>query len=596
MSAGADRLGDHPVRGPGVHLEHEPEGRRPGLGVAGQHGVLHRGRAAPARQDREVQVHEAVPRDVEHPLRQQRAVRDHRAAVGRDLGQPGDEVLVARALRLEDLELQLLRPQGDRARGQPLAAPARRVGARDDRDHLVVGGDERVESRHGDLRGPAEDDSHPRTVRVFCPRSARTRIRSHLLARATSCSDPLPSSLRHDDGRTLSSSARSSRQRRRIAAAVTVPSARSAACAATRVSAQDERVDADPDGAVALAGAADAGDLLGRADERVARADGGAQGQAEQRLAVAAGQLLARRAAGRVRASRCRAARGRGRRTPAAPARRRRSSRPWPRAGSARRRGRRARGRRTRPGRRAPAPAAPGRCCPPRPAPNRRPHRRGPAPRPRTSAAAPPPTPAGRAGAAAARCRAGSRRRSRPPPAARPPGVVTTIAPVAGTPSSRASPFDCSTTHPGEGPAQLGRRPRGADDRRAHVPAAADRALPVDLRPAAPAAGQRRRRADPERPSPAWSVPGRSGSARARGSPGRPARAGRRPAAPAPARARRAARSGPARRPRAAAGRRGPPGRGPGRGRRRRSPAPAAPRAARATRSWAIGRSQPRST
>ena len=44
--------------------------------------------------------------------------------------------------------------------------------------------------------------------------------------------------------------------------------------------------------------------------------------------------------------------------------------------------------------------------------------------------------------------------------------------------------------HAGERAAQLGRRAGGADHGRADVPPAADRALPVDLRPAAPAAGQ----------------------------------------------------------------------------------------------------------
>src|SRR4051812_31471766 len=58
---------------------------------------------------------------------------------------------------------------------------------------------------------------------------------------------------------------------------------------------QDEGVHPDADGALALAGAAHAGDLLGRADQRTALPHRGAQGQPEQRLAVAARQLLAHR-------------------------------------------------------------------------------------------------------------------------------------------------------------------------------------------------------------------------------------------------------------------------------------------------------------
>ena len=85
----------------GVQRRHDAERRRAGDLVAGPQRVLHRGRAPPGRQQREVQVHPAVRRDVERALRQQRAVGDDRAAVRCQRAQLGLEVRVAGVLRLE---------------------------------------------------------------------------------------------------------------------------------------------------------------------------------------------------------------------------------------------------------------------------------------------------------------------------------------------------------------------------------------------------------------------------------------------------------------------------------------------------------------
>ena len=106
---------------PGVQLEHDPERGRPGDPVAGDDRVLHRGGAAPGREEREVQVDPAVLRDVQHPLGQQRPVGHHRAAVRRQVGEPVDELLVPRPLRLQDLQAELAARGGDRAGVEPLA-------------------------------------------------------------------------------------------------------------------------------------------------------------------------------------------------------------------------------------------------------------------------------------------------------------------------------------------------------------------------------------------------------------------------------------------------------------------------------------------
>ncbi len=64
-----DPLGVHREHRARVELLDDPERRRARVGVAGQHRVLHRRRAAPPRQHREVQVHPASGRDVERDLR-----------------------------------------------------------------------------------------------------------------------------------------------------------------------------------------------------------------------------------------------------------------------------------------------------------------------------------------------------------------------------------------------------------------------------------------------------------------------------------------------------------------------------------------------
>ena len=74
---------------------------------------------------------------VEHGLRDQRAVGDHRAAVGGDLAQPVEEQRVAGPARGEYLETDLGGPPRHRARFDVTATPGRRVGTGQHRDDLV---------------------------------------------------------------------------------------------------------------------------------------------------------------------------------------------------------------------------------------------------------------------------------------------------------------------------------------------------------------------------------------------------------------------------------------------------------------------------
>ena len=157
----ADPLGHHAERRTGVHRLDDAERRRAGDLVAGPDRVLHRRGAAPGGQAGEVQVDPAVRRDVERRLRQQRAVGDHRAAVGRagraappgsrgraggrasGSGTPSSSARWATGLATS------LRPRPDGASGR-VTTP----------DQLVVGGGDRVEGGHGDLGGAGEDQAH----------------------------------------------------------------------------------------------------------------------------------------------------------------------------------------------------------------------------------------------------------------------------------------------------------------------------------------------------------------------------------------------------------------------------------------------------
>ena len=69
---------------PGVEPLLQPHERHAGLRVAGQHGRLDRRRAAPARQQRGVNVDAAAARDVQHLARQQQPVGHDHDQIGRE--------------------------------------------------------------------------------------------------------------------------------------------------------------------------------------------------------------------------------------------------------------------------------------------------------------------------------------------------------------------------------------------------------------------------------------------------------------------------------------------------------------------------------
>ncbi len=166
VSRGPDGLRHHAVRRTGVELAHETERGRSGHLVARPDRVLHGRRAAPRREHREVQVHPAVGRDVQRRLRHQGAVRDDRAAVGREVAQRRLEVGLGRSGRLEHRDAQLLRALGHRGGDHLAAAAGRSIGAGDHADELVPAGGHRVERQHGRRRGACEDEPHLETQSV----------------------------------------------------------------------------------------------------------------------------------------------------------------------------------------------------------------------------------------------------------------------------------------------------------------------------------------------------------------------------------------------------------------------------------------------
>jgi hypothetical protein len=133
-----DRRPHAVVDGTGVETGVEGHQADAGLGVAGEHGALHGCGTAPAREEREVQVHHGD--GLEH-------VRLDELAEGHD-----DAELDA---RIDDV----VDPVGDgdpagerrrlhRARDERTSPPPLAVGLGDDDAHLVPGGDERLERGH----------------------------------------------------------------------------------------------------------------------------------------------------------------------------------------------------------------------------------------------------------------------------------------------------------------------------------------------------------------------------------------------------------------------------------------------------------------
>jgi hypothetical protein len=135
-----------------------------GLFVAGHDGALDRRRAAPARQQRAVQVEAAQTRRLQHLGLQNLAVGDD--AGGVDV-QALEVSMASGGLHRgggEDRQAHGLGEGVDRGRGQLLAAPARlgRLGI--DGHDLMAAGDDLGQRRHGEVGGTHEGEAHPRAL------------------------------------------------------------------------------------------------------------------------------------------------------------------------------------------------------------------------------------------------------------------------------------------------------------------------------------------------------------------------------------------------------------------------------------------------
>jgi hypothetical protein len=147
VSVGPHPLGHDAEHRPGVQALLEAEGAGAGDLVAVQQRVLHGGRAAPGREQREVQVDPAVPRQVEQRRRHERAVGDDGHAVRAISASRLLERLLARVPRRQHLQPGLQRALLDRARAQGAAASGGASGAGDDGDDVVPAGEQRLERR-----------------------------------------------------------------------------------------------------------------------------------------------------------------------------------------------------------------------------------------------------------------------------------------------------------------------------------------------------------------------------------------------------------------------------------------------------------------
>ena len=131
-----------------------------GLGVTGEQRALDRRRTAPARQQRRVDVEAAGPRQRERLGGQDQPVGDHH----HHIRFPSRQGLAALggAQRGGLRHRQAVREGEffDRAMLDAPPAPRGPVGLGEHSHHLVAGGDQRRERRHGELRGPGEDDAH----------------------------------------------------------------------------------------------------------------------------------------------------------------------------------------------------------------------------------------------------------------------------------------------------------------------------------------------------------------------------------------------------------------------------------------------------
>ncbi len=147
----------------GVHL-HD---RDAGLGVAGLDRAVDRRGAAPARQQRAVDVQAAQSRQRQHPFGQDQAVGGHHQHVRACRVQRGAArrglvrklAVQAQAARLRDRNAQVERQLLDRRRRQLHAAAGRAVGLGEHQRYVVAGGVDRGECHRSELGRPGKSDA-----------------------------------------------------------------------------------------------------------------------------------------------------------------------------------------------------------------------------------------------------------------------------------------------------------------------------------------------------------------------------------------------------------------------------------------------------
>ena len=163
VSVGRDGLGDDAEDRAGVQALLEAEGAGAGDLVTGHDGVLDGGRAAPGRQQREVQVHPAVRAGrPAQPGGSGRRRRRSGAASGRDLGEPVEELGIARPRRAEGPRCPLIERRS-RATGEGVMRRPRPAGASGRVRTATTSWREASDgSSEGDrrLRGAREQDPH----------------------------------------------------------------------------------------------------------------------------------------------------------------------------------------------------------------------------------------------------------------------------------------------------------------------------------------------------------------------------------------------------------------------------------------------------
>ena len=131
----------------------------PLCGIPGQHRALDRRRAAPAREQRGMDIDTAQTRRLQNRGWQQQTIGHHDHQIGVERTQLGDRIgILFQALGLEDRNAAGLRQQLDRAHLELLSAPGGAIRLGVDRNRLQTGIDERGKTRHRELGRSGEND------------------------------------------------------------------------------------------------------------------------------------------------------------------------------------------------------------------------------------------------------------------------------------------------------------------------------------------------------------------------------------------------------------------------------------------------------